>query len=405
MSALDDLVARARQAQPPAPDPEEDRRVIERAAMAGSARHRARIGRRLTLVVGVAAALAAASVTAYLLPLPAPTAPTARPAASVRPAREEPPTPPTHLELPTGDRLLAASGARFTVEEAGPTERRIHLDDGAMLFDVRPIEGSRFEVVTARATVRVLGTVFTVEATPTGTTVRVYEGRVEVVAAEGAPPDGMGDEPRLVTAGGELHVGGPHPGFDALVTPAREAARARATVRAAARAASSHGSSAPGLREAAPDPAPGPHPAQARRWIAEGRASRALAAARRGIATGALDPWVMVEGDALRALGRPLDAAESYHRAAELLPPPHRHQAGYLEAQLRAPNDPSGALRALRGADVAAPDSPLRERALILEEQLLGRLGRDEERRDVAEAYLRDYPDGSRVEAMRARTR
>jgi hypothetical protein len=387
MSALDDLVAQSQSALPRETDPREDRRVIERAAVGGSARHRAQIVRRLAIVVGVAAALAAATVTGYVLPpqRSGPNAPIALPAAPARPAPAAPtPTPTTDLELPTGDRLRAASGARFAVEEASSTSRRIHLDDGAMLFDVRPIEGSRFEVVTERAIVRVLGTVFTVEASPSGTAVRVYEGRVEVVRMRDP-----GGEPRVVTAGGELRVGGELLGFDALVAPAREAARSRAR---------------PSAPRAPTEEAPDPELAEARRWIAEGRAAHALSAARRASANGRPDPWVMVEGDALRALDRPLEAAEAYHRAAEALPPPRRHQAGYLEAQLRAATDPSGALRALRGADVAAPGSDLRERALILEERLLGRLGRYAERRAVAEAYLREFPEGSRAGAMRAHT-
>jgi tetratricopeptide (TPR) repeat protein len=111
----------------------------------------------------------------------------------------------------------------------------------------------------------------------------------------------------------------------------------------------------------------------------------------------------MLEGDALRSLGRIEEAADAYRRAVGELPPPRRQQAGFLEARLRSGElgDPEGALSALRRAGVTAAGSPLRERAMALEAQLHHRLGNTMELRAVAAAYLGDYPNGSRANEMR----
>jgi hypothetical protein len=154
----------------------------------------------------------------------------------------------------------------------------------------------------------------------------------------------------------------------------------------------------------------GPRTAEPRLSFDEARAliatepARALAEARRATQSGDVDPWRMLEGDALRALGRIGEAADVYGQAARELAPPRRAQAGFLEARLRATDlaDAEGALSALRGAGVTAPGSPLRERGLALEADLLARLGRSAELANVATQYLRDYPEGPRADAMRA---
>lgn len=155
------------------------------------------------------------------------------------------------------------------------------------------------------------------------------------------------------------------------------------------------------------EPAPtGVGPEDARSWIAAGSAERALAAAESAIRSGDLDPWRLIEGDALRALGRPLDAAIAYRRAVNELPAPRRQQAGFLEARLRANElgDPEGALEALRDAGVTGTSSPLRERGLSLEVRLLARLDRRSELVTVAETYVREYPEGPDAHELRALT-
>ena len=113
----------------------------------------------------------------------------------------------------------------------------------------------------------------------------------------------------------------------------------------------------------------------------------------------------MLEGDALRVLGRFEDAASAYQRAARELPAPRRQQAGFLEARVRMAelSDAPGALRALRDAEVTRIGSVLRERGMALEVQLLTRIGSEAEAAAVAADYIRAYPEGPEAESMRAR--
>lgn len=400
---LDQLLAEARGAEPEPLDELAVRRMAQRAAMTGGARHNTWTRRRLMVAAGLAAAAAAAAVTLWSLPEAAPVAREAAPAERPGPVPVEAPSEPTDLELPTGDRIVAAPGARFSVEMARPEQRSVRLGGGTMLFDVRPIDGGRFSVSTPNAEVLVLGTVFTVHATDHGTTVRVYEGRVQVRGRGGA---GGHDAVRVITAGGMVHLGGGDPVGDPLARQGRDAAREREGVqpaRAVTPAVAPRARPAP--RPTAAEPEPRPEAADVHLWIARGEAARALDEARLWTARGRVDPWRMLEGDALRALGRHGEAADVYRRATVELPPPRRQQAGFLEARLRAGElaDPAGALRALRDAEVTAAGSALRERGLAFEAQLLTRLGRRGEVREIAEAYLADFPEGSQAEAMRRR--
>lgn len=322
------------------------------------------------------AALARARRGGHPAPAPIATAPEAPAPAPVERER-------TDLELPTGDRLLAEEGARFHVELATDRERRIRLTNGSMLFDVRPLEGGRFTVRTPTAEVVVLGTVFTVTADRAGTVVRVYEGRVEV------RHEGVVEQ---IRAGERSQVGEATEAADPLAVDARRAARAR-------RPATPEPVESAPSRPPRPRREPTPTAAEVRAWIANQEAQRALDAARRHVDHGDLDPWLLLEADALRGLGRHDEAADAYGRAAERLPTPRAEQAGFASARLR--REPELALRALDAGRVTAPGSPLRERGLALRVDLLGRLHRAPEQRESARAYLESYPSGSRARAMR----
>ena len=268
MSRLDELLRQAREAEPDDLHPAEVERAISHAAVAGRARHRSWALRRVTTVAGVSAALAAAAAVLWMLgPSASPTNPeptVAEPSTSRAVVDDESPSPeaasddaaPSVLELDTGDHLLATREARYTVQRATRRERRVQLGAGSMLFDVRPIEGSSFTVVTADARVVVLGTVFTVQADAGGTTVRVYEGRVQV-EHEG--------QIRLVERGGSTRVGDGRAAHD--VDPLREAAREAAAARLTA---AEHATAAP--------PSIPTRPAQSQR-----RPRRAGAAGRRSL--------------------------------------------------------------------------------------------------------------------------
>lgn len=411
------VLEEARRAEPDPLSERELRSMAQHAAMTGRARHRRWTRWRVTAASAMAATLAAAAVTFFVLPReerapvvqrsephgPAVAGPTMAEPAVREPAVREP----TDLDLPTGDRLMAASGARFEVELPEAHVRRVRLGGGSMLFDVRPIEEGRFSVSTPNAEVVVLGTVFSVRATEEATTVWVYEGAVRVRGPEGE---------RVVEAGGVLHLGAGQAGADELASAGRAAAIRRTGEAAEVAPERAEEPAVVTVRAAPPRPAPSipeprseaaepaETPSAVRALIAQGDAARALDITEDAIARGENDPWRMLQGDALRVLGRAEQAASAYERAAAELPAPRKQQAGFLAARVRmtALNDAAGALRALREAGVTAPGSVLRERGMAMEVELLTRTGRRSEAREVAAEYLRAYPDGPDAEAMRA---
>jgi hypothetical protein len=143
---------------------------------------------------------------------------------------------------------------------------------------------------------------------------------------------------------------------------------------------------------------------QARAWLHDGQAERALSAARRA----RTDPsaprgdWLLLQADALRSLGRARDAALAYREAAFVLPGEGRARAGFKAADilLRELDDPRAALAALAAAGVDGPSSALRERGLLLRIEALQRLG--EPVAEAAARYLDEYPDSAGAPRLRA---
>ncbi|MCC6875881.1 MAG: FecR domain-containing protein [Sandaracinaceae bacterium] len=388
--------------------------LVREALIKGRARHRARGARRLALAAGAGAALACAAAWIALAP------------ASLAPPRP-PPAELVRFALASRDRVVATGDARFDVESDTPALRRLHVARGAMLFDVAPLPaGERFEVRSEHATVSVVGTVFAVEVTERGTRVEVFEGRVRI-------EDGRGS--RALETGGRYDSSGSaqgsHGGLARLRASGWRAARRRpartqhvasaevgraervrvraqgvdpARAPAALDALADDGSrERPALRRAAPERSEGrseraaPSREALAARIAAGEADQVLrtAQAQAGAA------WRLVEGDALRALGRHAEAAGAYDRAADGLR--DGRMAAFLAAteRLRRLNDAGGALASLDRADVCSAGSPLRERALALRGEALARLGRRHELQALAREYLAAFPDGSRAGWMR----
>jgi len=393
MSELDRLLEAAAGAEPDDLTQAEIDAEIGLAQITGRARHRAWVRRRLFLATSVGTALAAAAVLLFMVG-PGHEAPPPR--SATQGAVEAAPAEPdpsemedrTDLELPTGDRLRASRGAHFRVDSATLAERRIRLLSGAMLFDVRPSARGHFHVETSDAQITVVGTVFTVSAEPSGTIIRVYEGRVEVTHGDTRELIRAGESMSVPTGIGTLE----HRTMDPLAEDARRAV--------------AHRLSTPREEPAAPARPSASRPARARSasaaevrgWITEGRARRALRVAREHVARGDVDPWALLEADALRGLGERDEAARAYTRAASLLPTPRREQAGFTGARLH--RSPQASLHALDVGEVSRPGSPLRERALAMRADLLERLGRRGEQAEVARQYLESYPAGSRREHM-----
>lgn len=332
-------------------------------------------------------------------------------------------------ELPTGDRFVTTPDASYEVESVTPDARRFAVRRGTVLFDVAPLaDDERFEVRTPDLTVHVRGTVFSVETRGGGTTVRVYEGAVEVVDRHVAQRVRVGRMYRTAAGTTEPLSAGP------LGEAGRAAARRRVVSApvAAARPVRRDEPAPPGSVAApgAPEPepaelaplAPEPEPAtgsvappapeaapaassvptstRVRALLRARRFEAALALARRGETS---DPELaLLRADALRALGRSVEAADAYDAAATRLGGARRAQAGYLAARLRfgALGEPAGALASLDAAGVDG--SAMAERSLALRVRALLALGRDDEARAVARRYLTRFPEGGLADEMRA---
>ncbi|MEM9192318.1 MAG: FecR domain-containing protein [Myxococcota bacterium] len=133
-------------------------------------------------------------------------------------------------------------------------------------------------------------------------------------------------------------------------------------------------------------------PEQARRAIAEGRANDALAAAEDRIERAPSSAWEMVRADALRALRRFDEAAQSYERVARggggL-----GAQAGFVAASIhfRHRGAPQEAVRLLRTSGALEPDGALHERAAALHVRALIQSGQTGQARRAANDYLARY--------------
>jgi len=324
---------------------------------------------------------------------------------------------PLVAKLPTGDRITGTPGAHFDLVAVGPAHRRTAVTQGTVRFEVAPLEGdASFRVDAGDLRVEVRGTVFSVSHDPSRpgeTTIRVYEGEVEVWRA---------GEGRRVAAGGLYDEGaGIQTWRDGPLAAAGRAAAARrrraaeptsgAAVKepgavdggdsaaTAAAAASPPGPVAGGGARGGPSLPPPLDPVAVRRWIADGDAARALAEARRSV--GRAPPaeagvWREVEGDALRALGRFREAAGAYAAAAEALPRDAAVRAAYLAASLRFQQlgDPAGAVAVLDAVRADAVGASLEERVLGLRARALLASGRAGDARRAARLYLDRHPEG-----------
>ena len=391
------LLALARAAEPPPLAGTDARRLLRRALLAGGARRQRRAERRGWLL-SAAGGLALLGALALLHAWRA-AGPLANHAGT---ARSEPPL---ELRLPAGDRLLATPGARFDLLRTTQQQREISLRGGTLAFEVVALAGDeRFAVVTPHLRAQVRGTVFTVEVDAQRTRVRVYEGAVAVSAAAGGE--------RVLHAGQRYASDGDAQTPDPLQPQARALAEQRRRSAAAAPAQAPAAAARTDEPGAIASPGASAAPAaqvsleQARAFLHGGEPERALTAARMARASGppARGAWLLLEGDAQRALERPQAAHAAYAEAARASSGPERAVAGWKAADLalRALDDPRAALHTLDRAAVDAPGSALRERGLLLRIEARLRLGHEVE--SLAAAYLAEYPDSAGAAELRART-
>lgn len=407
---LDELVVAARAASPQPFSIERTRELAARAVAAAEAR---RVERRRRIIAGFVAVAAMVGVVA------------SRTAFDV--GSEETLA---VVETRAGDRLERTLETRFEVVLDQETNRRVELGSGTVLCDVRPLgPGSSFEVDAGETRVHVRGTVFSVTRED-ATVVRVYEGRVEVAHGGDVIEVLAGEQWSSRTRGVARLSPGPldERGRSAAEQRAEAAAPPTEIIAVADDAGAAEDRSAPeapvaelpsdaSVANVAPDSPPGqdqdvvarplptvrdeparPSPRTADTAIREGRASEALALAREGIARGE-SGWGAVHADALRALGRPAEAADAYDAAARR-ERTHRAELAYSAAILRSRtlHDDAGALRSLDAGNVGA--SALAERGLVLRVHLLRSLGRTDEARSEARRYLERFGDRGSAAAM-----
>ena len=422
--ALERLLDVARHSEPE-PYTEAETLALVSTALAAAEDEPMELPRRSYVRIGLAIAAAAVVIIAATAFWPTEAAPISR------------------MVLPSGDALVAAAGTRFEVRSADAARRRIHLDDGAMLFDVDPLDASEsFEVNAPGVTVRVRGTVFSVETRDGRTVVRVYEGEVEVEYRGGSRRVGRTEVWASSTEAEDPHAELERLGHLAALERDR---LARLTVDPMARPRENNSSDEaaetlmaeepntnptedtdrgdelsipnPAVEETPAPPrrraverdhtspaAPDPEPtlADATRLLAAGEYEAALAIteARRGRPS---PDWGLVRADALRGLQRFAEAADNYDVVARAVVGSHRAQAGFKSAQLRFQhlNDAEGALRSLDRSEAWHGGSPLEERALGLRVRALHRLGQHGLAQLSARTYLDRFPNAALADWMR----
>ena len=400
---LEALLHAARRDEPDAIDD------VRANALVQNAMKRAKVRRSMRLVITTGSMVTLAAAAAVLLTMRSASVPAPEVAARTTPA-------PVVAALPTmtraGDRLHGTPRAAFTLADDDGQSRRIVLERGAVLCDVAPLTGAQsFEVVADDVRVHVRGTVFSVEREAT-TTVRVYEGVVEIEHGAVSVRVYAGQRWSRDAGQGELDTHS----LDAI---AREATLARAPAVEHAPAVSATPEAAPTAQASAvredtsADSTPGvprtlearlatPSATEAEGLLRHGDAAGALALADAAGSRGEATPrWALVRADALRALGRSAEAADAYDTAARV-DARHRAEAGYAAANLRfrALHDTSGALRSLDAS--GATGSSLAERALTLRVKLLRAEGREADARADATEYLTRFPEGTSAAFMQS---
>lgn len=387
---LSRLARAARACRPPAIDPEALQEMTRTALLAARGRRRSRTAAIRAAVLGAGLAVAAAAVLVWV--------------STGEPARLEssPGLGAAEIQLPSGDRITSEAGARFAISIPEAGVRRVRLEAGEVLFDVAPLgTAERFEVITLGARLEVIGTVFAVRADGTRTRVHVFEGRVRNLRGDRAVEIGPGEQ--LDTAGEnswtpELRARGEsaalrraeeHARMAIARLEAREEDASAARLEARSLARESNASPAAGERERS---APRASAGDARRALERGEYERALEIVRaRAPVRG---EWAMLEGDALRALGRSAEAADAYDRAAASSTASPATRAGYLAAgiRLRQLDDPEGALRSLDASRADAPHSPIEDAALALRVRALIASGDRARARETARVHLARFP-------------
>jgi transmembrane sensor len=297
------------------------------------------------------------------------------------------------VQLPDGSSVHAVSpDARVATIAVGPSGVTLRLDSGTARFSVTPNPKRPFRVIARDATVTVLGTVFTVALDPQAIRVEVERGRVKVDGVEGTRVLTVGESGRFATRS----PGVPADPANAEPLPA----------------------SAPGVTPAAAPAAPAPEPPVGARsapaaaqpsWRTLAQDQNYVGALARLTAEGPnavrdTPEDLLLEADVARLGGRPDRAVAPLQRVISEHPfDPRAPLAAFtlgrtLLEQLGRPREAARAFATARRLDRGGT---LTQDALAREIESWAGAGEAEQAHERALEYVRLYPHGRRLAAVR----
>lgn len=382
MDSLEDQLARSREHLTPEWSEVRARRVLTntRAVQQGR-KHRRQRG--LPLAFATLAAAAGALVAYrenHIAPQEAvavsPTAEVDRPSAPTAPDVPLVPAGPPRA-LADGSHLKSYPGARVRILKNRPKRIAVAVDQGKAHFDVVHDEQRWFEVHFGNSTLTVLGTIFDVEHGPNSVTVSVSRGRVRVDGPDGSAFVSAGQLQKFSLQGAPLEGNGE------VIEPV--------------------------TREESANQDKSPHPyRQWRSYIAKGDyrgAYRAMRAARRYIIASPHPAILLDAADTARLSGHPAEATEYLAKVTRQFPrSPMAPLAAFTLGRvcLDELGQPYRAAEAFALARRLAPQGSLAQDALAREVEALSKGGREHDAFLRAQEYLRRYPKGRRVQAVKA---
>lgn len=294
---------------------------------------------------------------------------------------------------------LLSDDADVVVMRVSEEEIRLRLVRGAARFDVVPGLERAFRVIAGEVEVAVVGTVFEVRRDGPGASVRVIEGRVRVTWPV--------DREALLAAGesGRFPRAEPRAAREepVIAPPVAQAPEEPVVEEPVVEE--------PAVEEPAVERVARPaRPARPRRpapWVALAESGEYEEAARlldgAAMTRATLDE-LLLASDTMRLTGQPGRALDYLDRAAILAETDHRAPlVAFTRGRLllTALSRPYDAAEAFARARALAPNGSLAMDALAREVEARARAGDAEAARARAEEYVRRYPNGLRLAAVR----
>ena len=267
--------------------------------------------------------------------------------------------------------------SRMVAKSVSPQLVELELVAGSAHFDVAPNRAREFRVSAGRVSIVVVGTRFSVERQGERTAVAVEAGRVRVEWERGQ---------QLLDPGER----GSFPPFE----PANEAAPDHEAVERATQP------EAPTVEPRVVRPAADWRPlAERGEFVA---AYRVLHDKGKAVTWSNVDD-LLLAADVARRSGHAADSVRYLERALTLHGDARSAVVAFTLGRVRLfdLDDPAGAAAAFAQARAAAPDGPLAEDALAREVEARFRSGEKARARALAEEYVKTWPSGARIHAVR----